>query len=103
MLASSLLAEDARYQMAFWGQVGFYLAGLVAIRWNAVACRLRPASVAASFLVVNAAAWLAFWVWLSGKTTHSWVKVTYNVPLTPRGDSGSPLTALASPQASPTD
>jgi hypothetical protein len=103
MLASSLLAEDARYQMAFWGQVGFYLAGLVAIRWNAVACRLRPTSVAASFLVVNAAAWLAFWVWLSGKTTHSWVKVTYNVPLTPRGDSGSPLTALASPQASPTD
>jgi poly-beta-1,6-N-acetyl-D-glucosamine synthase len=83
LLATSLVLEAPLYRLTFWGQTVFYLTGLVGIRWKAVACRLRPVSVAASFLVLNAAAWLAFWVWLSGKTTRSWVKVTYKVPVSP--------------------
>ena len=32
---------------------------------------------AASFLVLNCAAWLAFWVWVSGQAGQSWRKVDY--------------------------
>jgi cellulose synthase/poly-beta-1,6-N-acetylglucosamine synthase-like glycosyltransferase len=83
MLATSLPLEATIYRLAFWSQVVFYLAGLIAFRWKAAARRVRLASVAASFLVLNAAAWLAFWVWLSGQTARSWVKVTY--PVNPQG------------------
>ena len=99
MFAASLVPEGLLYRTAFWSQALFYLAGLAGIRWKAVAYRLRPVSIAASFLVLNAAAWLAFWVWLSGKTTRSWVKVTYKVPVSSRTDTRRPAAALAGPQA----
>jgi len=38
---------------------------------------LRPLGWAASFLVLNAAAWLAFWVWISGRAGKSWHKAQY--------------------------
>ena len=34
-------------------------------------------AVAATLVVLNAAAWLAFWVWVSGRTGRSWSKVRY--------------------------
>jgi hypothetical protein len=34
-------------------------------------------AAAGSFLVLNAAAWIAFWVWLFGGAGLSWSKVTY--------------------------
>jgi poly-beta-1,6-N-acetyl-D-glucosamine synthase len=37
--------------------------------------RFRPASAAASFLVLNAAAWVAFWAWVSGRATRTWTTV----------------------------
>ena len=37
----------------------------------------RPAAWASSFLVLNAAAWLSFWVWISGNAARFWRKVTY--------------------------
>jgi biofilm PGA synthesis N-glycosyltransferase PgaC len=95
MLATSLVLEAPVYRWAFWGQVLFYLAGLVGIRWKSAASQSRLVSVAASFLVLNAAAWLAFWVWLSGKTSRSWVKVTYKDPVNPTGKSRTPAPALA--------
>jgi cellulose synthase/poly-beta-1,6-N-acetylglucosamine synthase-like glycosyltransferase len=39
---------------------------------------VRPLGWAASFLVLNAAAWLAFWVWITGQTGKSWHKVQYD-------------------------
>ena len=86
MLIANLPLEGTFYRLAFWSQIAFYLAGLAAIRWKGLSRSLRVVSVAASFLVLNAAAWLAFWVWLSGQTARSWVKVTYQVPGTSRGD-----------------
>jgi FkbM family methyltransferase len=47
------------------------------------AARLRPASAAGSFLVLNTAAWLAFWVWISGRSERSWNKVVYDVKGSP--------------------
>ena len=98
LLATSFLLETTPYRLAFWGQVVCYLAGLAGIRWKA-ACRYPPISVAASFLVLNAAAWLAFWVWLFGKSSRSWVKVRYNTPLTSANESRQP--AQGGPWGSP--
>jgi len=69
------------YSVAFWSQVIFYLVGLAGCR-PAVAARSRLASGIASFLVLNAAAWVAFWVWTSGRASRSWGKSPYDgVPL----------------------
>ena len=40
----------------------------------------RLLGAAASFLVLNAAAWLAFWVWIGGRAGRSWHKVQYQEP-----------------------
>jgi biofilm PGA synthesis N-glycosyltransferase PgaC len=47
------------------------LAGLMVFR------RSRLMGAAASFLVLNAAAWMAFWVWLLGRTGAAWRKTEY--------------------------
>jgi cellulose synthase/poly-beta-1,6-N-acetylglucosamine synthase-like glycosyltransferase len=76
LLAASALPAGAAYRAAFWAQVAGYAlaaAGLCFRAWS----RVRPLAVAGSFLVLNAAAWLAFWVWLCGHTHRSWAKVTY--------------------------
>lgn len=41
-------------------------------------------SSGASFLVLNTAAWVAFWVWLTGRAGQSWGKVTYAPAAAPR-------------------
>jgi cellulose synthase/poly-beta-1,6-N-acetylglucosamine synthase-like glycosyltransferase len=92
LLAMSLVLEGPLYRLAFCAQALFYVTGLVGIRWKSVACRVRPVSIAASFLVLNAAAWLALWVWLSGKTSRSWVKVKYKVPSDSKVESRKPAT-----------
>ncbi len=40
--------------------------------------RMRLLGAAASFLVLNAAAWVAFWVWLFGRTGSAWRKADYH-------------------------
>jgi biofilm PGA synthesis N-glycosyltransferase PgaC len=49
----------------------------------------RLAAAGGSFLVLNAAAWMAFWVWISGRASRSWRKATYlkqDVGPTPQHD-----------------
>lgn len=43
--------------------------------------RSRLAGAAASFVVLNAAAWVAFWVWIFGRTGRSWRKTHYREPV----------------------
>ena len=31
-------------------------------------------------VLLNAAAWVAFWVWLTGRADQSWSKVAYDAP-----------------------
>src|SRR5207245_507799 len=71
-------AFDGVYRFIFWleiiaGTLG--LAGLI----NWIGTRSRVAAAAASFLVLNTAAWLAFWVWASGRASRSWSKISYEV------------------------
>lgn len=41
----------------------------------------RLLGAAASFLILNAAAWVAFWVWLFGRTGSAWRKTEYRKPV----------------------
>jgi cellulose synthase/poly-beta-1,6-N-acetylglucosamine synthase-like glycosyltransferase len=79
VLAASAFLTAPLYRAALLAQVGLYGLGVLGL-WPAVSARSRLASGAASFLVLNSAAWLAFWVWLSGRTEHSWHKVSYASP-----------------------
>lgn len=76
MLISSFFLTEEFYQIMFWLQAAVYglaVLGLV----PALGRTLKPLGTAASFLVLNTAAWLAFWVWISGRAGRSWHKVRY--------------------------
>jgi len=42
-----------------------------------IAARFALTSATTSFLVQRAAAWIAFWVWISGRADRSWGKFAY--------------------------
>jgi cellulose synthase/poly-beta-1,6-N-acetylglucosamine synthase-like glycosyltransferase len=67
------------YELLFWAQALFYVVGLIGLV-PGTAAHFRPAAAAGSFLVLNAASWFAFWVWVSGRAEQSWKKVAYEVP-----------------------
>jgi poly-beta-1,6-N-acetyl-D-glucosamine synthase len=72
---SSIFLHGWLYQLAFWAQVAFYALALLALAGPAA--RLSLAGAAASFVTLNAAAWLGFWVWISGRSDRAWHKVRY--------------------------
>jgi glycosyltransferase involved in cell wall biosynthesis len=83
MLIASALVDSVIYRAVFWSQIFMYLIAIAGIR-REIGSRLRIASVASSFLILNAAAWIAFWVWISGRAPRSWNKVAYGVaPVAP--------------------
>jgi poly-beta-1,6-N-acetyl-D-glucosamine synthase len=87
-LMSSAFLESPLYCAAFWSQILMYVLGLAGMH-KQVASRVRFASATASFLVLNAAAWLAFWVWITGRASGSWRKTVYrevNAPSSERLD-----------------
>lgn len=74
LLLLSLWLPGTAYRVALGMQVGGYLAGLAGL-WGKIGGRLASAS--SSFVVLNAAAWVAFWVWASGGAGRAWGKVAY--------------------------
>ncbi len=76
MLVACAVLPGVVYQTLFLAQVAFYLLAILG-NVHAIGGRLRPAAAAASLVVLNAAAWLAFWVWVTGRTSKSWRKITY--------------------------
>ena len=79
LLISSALLDGRFYGAAILAQLLFYGAALLALAGGPLA-RSRLAAAAASFVVLNAAAWLAFWVWICGRAEGTWKKVTYDAP-----------------------
>lgn len=61
------------------GGLSVAAAGLV----PAVAARSRVAAAGGALLVLNAAAWWAFWVWITGRAARSWTKTLYAAPIPP--------------------
>ena len=90
MLVASALLPGLFYRAALVAQLAGYAIGVAGVN-HAVASRSRLASAAGSFLVLNAAAWMAFWVWALGRADRSWKKVLY----VPAGRPAAP--AKASP------
>lgn len=78
LLATAAVLPGPFYRAAFYGQIAFYLVALLGTR-RPIAVRSRLAAAAASFLVLNTAAWTAFWVWASGRAARSWNKTVYRV------------------------
>jgi cellulose synthase/poly-beta-1,6-N-acetylglucosamine synthase-like glycosyltransferase len=79
LAASAGLFSSLLYAILFVTQVAGYglaLLGMV----PAVGRRIKPLGAAASVLVLNTAAWLAFWVWVTGQAGKSWRKVDYSDP-----------------------
>jgi cellulose synthase/poly-beta-1,6-N-acetylglucosamine synthase-like glycosyltransferase len=76
LLAAAALLPGDVYRALLACQIAGYLLGLAGLV-PVVAARSRLASAAGSFLVLNGAAWLAFWVWLSGRAGRSWHKAVY--------------------------
>jgi cellulose synthase/poly-beta-1,6-N-acetylglucosamine synthase-like glycosyltransferase len=76
LLVSSALVPKTFYRAALAVQALGYLVALAGFS-SRVASRSRLVSAAASFLVLNAAAWMGFWVWVRGGAGTSWRKVTY--------------------------
>jgi poly-beta-1,6-N-acetyl-D-glucosamine synthase len=74
LAACSAILPGLLYVCAGAAQVAVYLLALVGLVTNRGG-RLTMAS--ASFVMLNAAAWSAFWVWVAGRAGHSWQKVTY--------------------------
>lgn len=79
MYATTMFHVDYWYTVLFWVQTGGYGLGVLGMI-PAIGTRVRLLGAAASFLVLNAAAWLAFWVWISGRAGKSWHKVQYQTP-----------------------
>jgi cellulose synthase/poly-beta-1,6-N-acetylglucosamine synthase-like glycosyltransferase len=74
LLACSIALPGAVYFAALVLQSAVYGLGVV----GALSRRGgRSASAAAAFVVLNAAAWTAFWVWVAGRAGRSWRKVEY--------------------------
>jgi cellulose synthase/poly-beta-1,6-N-acetylglucosamine synthase-like glycosyltransferase len=81
----SVVLAGPLYRMALALQLWGYGVGLLGL-FPAMARQSRLASAAASFLVLNGAAWMAFWVWLTGRSGRSWAKVTYRMPVVRMSD-----------------
>jgi cellulose synthase/poly-beta-1,6-N-acetylglucosamine synthase-like glycosyltransferase len=60
-------------------QLVFYTVGIIATL-GGQRVRFFLASPIASFLLLNAAAWTAFWVWISGRAGRSWNRTIYSSP-----------------------
>lgn len=75
-LVTSALLPGRFYRAAFCAQAAAYLLGCAGLRGD-VGARLRVAGALSSFLVLNSAAWLAFWLWASGASGRTWKKVAY--------------------------
>jgi poly-beta-1,6-N-acetyl-D-glucosamine synthase len=102
LFVTSLLATGPFYRTVFVCQAVCYTAALLGL-WTPLG-RWRPFSAAASFLVLNSAAWVAFWVWAAGRTESAWVKAKYKGSgvraqgsAITRPASGKPASALLTP------
>jgi biofilm PGA synthesis N-glycosyltransferase PgaC len=89
MLVTSLFLPGHMFRAALVAQVACYALALAGLH-HSIASHARIASAAASFLVLNAAAWMSFWVWVLGRCETSWKKVLY---VSPPASSPAPATA----------
>jgi poly-beta-1,6-N-acetyl-D-glucosamine synthase len=84
LIANALLLNEVVYRALFIMQAGFYLLAAWGLFFKIGG---RPASLAAAFVVLNSAAWLAFWVWITGGASGAWRQTIYASPTLEVSDS----------------
>jgi biofilm PGA synthesis N-glycosyltransferase PgaC len=77
MLACALAWQDTIGYGLLAAQLSGYALGLVGLM-PAVGKRFKLLGAGASFLVLNAAAFLGFWVWILGRADRAWTQVRYS-------------------------
>jgi hypothetical protein len=75
-----LLAGGPLYAVLLGVQAAGYALAALGLVGPEFVRRWRPVAAAASFLVLNTAAWTAFWVWISGRGPRTWTRVRYDIP-----------------------
>jgi cellulose synthase/poly-beta-1,6-N-acetylglucosamine synthase-like glycosyltransferase len=73
------LVDEWWYSIFLWVQASAYSLSLMGLI-PSVGRKVKLLGAAGSFLVLNAAAWVAFWVWVTGRAGKSWHKVQYQTP-----------------------
>jgi biofilm PGA synthesis N-glycosyltransferase PgaC len=76
LLALSCILEHPIYRIAFFTQLAFYAVAVLGLT-RFTSTRLKLASAAASFLILNTAAAVALCTFLTGRSGQSWKKVSY--------------------------
>lgn len=79
-LTASTMLGGPFYHSLLLLQIMAYLVGVAGVL--GFGTRLRSISATSAFLILNIAAWVAFWVWCSGRASQSWGKVAYHTPAT---------------------
>jgi biofilm PGA synthesis N-glycosyltransferase PgaC len=74
LLILAALLPGTIYILALWTQLLFYSFGITGMLTGS---RLKPLSAASAFLMLNSAAALAFWVWITGRSEKAWRKANY--------------------------
>jgi biofilm PGA synthesis N-glycosyltransferase PgaC len=77
VLFCSLILAGGIYRSILWAQLILY-AGALAGLTKGKLFHSKITSALAAFLILNAAAWLAFWVWCTGRSESSWAKISYS-------------------------
>ncbi len=76
LLATSATLSSPYYRAMFWAQIVLYGIGIFGLA-GVFGPRSRVAAAVSSFVLLNVAAWTAFWVWITGGTSRSWRKTSY--------------------------
>jgi len=95
-LIGSAILPGPIYRITLVAQLLMYAIALAGLHPK-IASRSRLASAAASFVVLNAAAWRGFWVWLLGRAEASWHKVSYAPRTDQAAAARSPDVGVATP------
>jgi biofilm PGA synthesis N-glycosyltransferase PgaC len=75
VLLSSILCQGAVYKLAMWAQIGFYLLGALALSRLSLGPLSRIADAASTFMVLNAAAAMAFTNFVTGRRAV-WIPIS---------------------------
>lgn len=89
-LVASAVSDQPWMRWALYAQLAGYVVGVAAIAAPAIG-RNRIASAISALLVLNAAAFLSWFVFFAGRTGRSWKKVTYAPVPAPTHTGGIPV------------
>jgi cellulose synthase/poly-beta-1,6-N-acetylglucosamine synthase-like glycosyltransferase len=76
--ASSFFMQGLFAKVVLAGQLAFYGAGIAGLALGDRAASIPLVSTVASFLMLNAAAWMGFWVWIGGRAESAWNPTAYD-------------------------